>query len=427
MIFRFSLLACCLTGLALSGGHAQVYEESPIRYSRRTPGDIAADWRRSLPMGEPEFDQSSPKAFLRSVLDELGISPESQLLVFSTTSFQNKKIDGARPRALYFNENHYVGFVQGGPLELVTTDSRMGLNFYTMTVPKPNDLRGPTLHRDPACITCHAGNSQSDFPGLMALSVFSTEEGSQVLQGTTHVVDDTLDVANRWGGWYVTGKTGGARHRGNAYYVPTSDREADPAIDKDFGLTVNELSGLLDMKPYLAKTSDVVALLVFEHQIHAHNQLVEAFGRSRIAIYADDEYMAGGELQPKTLAVMDDEIEDLLDVMLFTEEADLSEHQVEGSTAFQTAFKENALTDKEGRSLKDFELDGRLFEHRLSYMIYSEAFGHLPDQFQERFFARLDEVLDGSPEEDRFTHLPVEERQAIRSILKATLHQPFDS
>jgi len=421
----FLSIGCAL--LVFSPVSAQIYEESPIRYSRRTPGDIAASWSRTLPVGEPKFDHSSPKAFLKSVLDELDISPTSQLLVFSTTSFQNKKIDGARPRALYFNENHYVGFVQGGPVELATTDSRMGVNFYTMSVPKPNDLRGPTLHRDPACITCHAGNSQSDFPGLMALSVFSTEEGSQVLQGTTHVVDDTQDIHNRWGGWYVTGQVEGPRHRGNAYYLPTSDRDADPKLEKDFGLTVKELSGQLDMEPYLANTSDVVALLVFEHQLHAHNQLVEAFGHSRIAIYADDEYMAGGELQPKTLAVMDAEIEDLLEVMLFSEEADLAQHQIKGSTAYQTAFQENAQRDEAGRSLKDFNLDDRLFQYRLSYMIYSEAFDHLPEQFQERFFTRLEEVLDGSPEEDRFKHLPVEERQAIKSILEATLPQPFDS
>ena len=415
---------CFWIGLLLGGSSfapAQVYEESPIHYSRRRPSDLVTQWSRTLPKGEPAFDRSSHQAFLESVLEELGVAPESQLLVFSTTSFQTKLIDGERPRALYFNEDHYVGFVQNGPIELATVDPRMGLNFYTLSVPKPEDPGPPLLHRDAACITCHADNTQTEFPGLMAMSVFAAKNGAQVLQGLSVVTDDRRELAQRWGGWYVTGRIDGPRHRGNTYFAPTADPSEPPAVAEEFGTSVEDLAAYVRMEPYLKKTSDVVALMVFEHQLRVHNQLLEAFGRSRIALYADPDFLSNGSIAPPTEEILDREVEDLLDAMLFRDEADLSQHEIEGDEAFQKAFAENARRDGEGRSLKDFDLKDRLFRHRLSYMIYSQSFDLLPDPFKERFFERLDEVLASRPEDDRFTHLPVEERRAIRSIVKATL------
>jgi len=429
-MFRiFSFVSCLFFGSLLSlPAQGLLYERSPIRYTQRRPVDVIAHWSRTLPAGEPALDRSSAKAFLASVLDELEISPASQLLVFSQTSFQNKHIKGETPRALYFNEDHYIGFVQGGDLEVITTDPRLGMTFYTMSVPEPDSYRSPVIHRNPSCLACHAGSAQSDFPGLLALSVFPTGSGSQILRGTTHVVDDTQDLDKRWGGWYVTGRVDGPRHRGNVHYAQDAeDVDGITPKDRDLGAQLDRMSEVLDMTPYLEETSDVVSLLVFEHQVRAHNQISAAFGHSRIAIYADDDYMAGGELQPKTVAIFEEQADDLLDVMLFQDEADLSGHAIEGSPAFQSAFAANARRDENGRSLKDFELQSRIFRYRCSYMIYSKAFEYLPEQFKAVFFEKLDRVLSAEPRQDRFDHLDREERQAIREILQATLDQPFDS
>ncbi len=402
-----------------------IYEQSPIRYSRRTPDDFPSRWSRTLAQGAPKLDRSSRRAFLESVLAALGVPKESQLLVFSQTSFQNSHISGESPRALYFNENHYIGYVQGGDVEIITTDPRLGMNFYTLSVPEADDPRPPVFNRNPACLACHASNAQTEFPGLLAFSVFPTESGAQIMRGTTHIIDDTRPVEDRWGGWYVTGKVEGPRHRGNVWYSPHADADAVTEEDQTLGESLESVAGFLDMRPYPVETSDVLALMVFEHQVRAHNQLAEAFGRSRVAIYADDEYMAGGELKPESLALMDAQAEALLDVFLFNDEATLERHKITGGEAFQSAFQRHAKRDGAGRSLKDFDLKDRLFRYRCSYMIHSDAFDYLPAQFKERFFAKLDAVLQGDPAEDRFGYLPTEERQAIREILVETLEQPF--
>jgi len=397
-----------------------IYEQSPVRYSRRSADDVMTQWMRTLPQNQPVLDRSSPRAYLESVLRELDIPVESQLLVFSQTSFQNSQISGRTPRALYFNENHYVGYVQGGELELITTDPRLGMTFYTISVPEPEDPRAPVINRNPACLTCHASNRQTEFPGLMTFSVFATESGSQILRGRTHIVDDTTPVEKRWGGWYVTGKVEAAeRHRGNVWYSAQERLDGIGTEDRVLADTLVRMEDLLPMHAYPAPGSDVVALMVFEHQVRVHNQIVNTFGQSRVALYADEEYMAHGVLQPHTVALFDEAAEKLLRVMLFEGEADLRGVKIEGDAAFQEAFQRNAIRDEQGRSLKDLNLRDRLFEYRLSYMIASDGFNYLPSQFKERFFKHLDAVLDGSPETDGYDWLPVEERRAIREILAA--------
>ncbi len=53
---------------------------------------------------------------MRSVLAALRVPVSSQTLVFSKTSFQYPKISPERPRALYYNDDVYVGQVHDGRL-----------------------------------------------------------------------------------------------------------------------------------------------------------------------------------------------------------------------------------------------------------------------------------------------------------------------
>src|SRR4029077_14771720 len=78
-----------------------------------------------------QFDEKD--GYLRSLLQELKIPIESQVLVFSKTSFQRDLISPERPRAIYFNDDVYVGSVRDAPvLEISVADPNLGPLFYTL-------------------------------------------------------------------------------------------------------------------------------------------------------------------------------------------------------------------------------------------------------------------------------------------------------
>ena len=52
--------------------------------------------------------------YLSSLLKHLDVNVDSQVLVFSKTSFQLTKISPKTPRAVFFNDSVAIGSVQGG-------------------------------------------------------------------------------------------------------------------------------------------------------------------------------------------------------------------------------------------------------------------------------------------------------------------------
>ena len=66
-------------------------------------------------------------------------------------------------------------------------------------------------------------------------------------------------------------------------------------------------------------------------------------------------------------------------------------------------------------------LRGRIFAHRCSYMIYSEAFSALPPILKGKIFERLRKALDAREPKDRHAYLPPDEKERIRAILIETL------
>jgi len=397
-----------------------LHEETPIRYWDRSPRDFSADWERAAQDDELNLDTSDEASFLRSVLDELEVPVSSQVLVFSTTSFQVDIINPHNPRALYFNENHYVGWVPGGDLEITTADARTGLNFYHL--PIPTIASKTTFLRDSACLSCHGPSADYNFPRLMLFSVFADEAGAQILRGKTHRVDHRTPIADRWGGWYVTGITSGVRHRGNLIAVAKpglGDAIDLEAGDLDLGGARADLAGVVDLSPYPVQTSDILALLILEHQVIAHNQLMQAMGKSRIALWQDDAFFTSDPLGKETLKTLEAEAEALLEVFLFKDEADLSVIDIDPNQTYREAFLSRARRDAQGRSLRDLDLGKRIFKYRFSYMVHSDAFTFLPDEFKAVFFAKLHEVLAGKVE--AYDYLSPDERQAIQHILTETL------
>jgi len=174
---------------------------------------------------------------------------------------------------------------------------------------------------------------------------------------------------------------------------------------------LTNLNGRFNTAAYPAPTSDIVALMTLEHQARMTN-LTTAIGQQfRRAL-------SNGTLE-KSKATLDRGVDQLVDYMLYVDEAPLHD-PVKGVSTFASTFPERGPRDKQGRSLRDFDLSKRLFRYPLSYMIYSETFDAMPAQARERVYRKLYEVLSGKDQSPRFAHLSAEDRTAILQILQDT-------
>ena len=167
--------------------------------------------------GEVEMDRSSDKAFLKDLLGKLDVPIDSQVMVYSKTSFQNSRIRPSQPRALYFSDEYYIGWVQGGDIEVISIDPNLGPIFYVLEIPKHPEHK-PILFRPMECMNCHGGSRTEGIPGMLVRSVKPTNEGFPILAAGISQTDHASPIADRWGGWYVTGENAGDRHMGNLLY-----------------------------------------------------------------------------------------------------------------------------------------------------------------------------------------------------------------
>ncbi len=395
------------------------YEDPPIRYSQAETDNVADALHLRFQSGEFAPKEWSRKRQLVEFLKELEIPQASQTLVFSKTSLQRDGIHPKRPRALYFSDDAYMGYVQGGLLELTVTDPELGLVFYAV------DPRERTIKRSQDCLGCHGGPNTDYWPGVFIRSVLPDEDGEFTPSAGSKIIQHTSPMKDRWGGYYVTGKHGDGRHLGNAFYEMTS---SGPEIDSETGANVTDLSQFFDASPYLRNDSDIVALMVLEHQCEMHNRLSRAMLRTRKWMAYQKSLNealneAGvNDTSPSGTAkmVMDSETERVVEYMLFCGEERLPFGGIEGAGDFEKAFLKSKVTDSKGRSLKDFELKRRLFEYRCSYMIYSKIFDHLSPELKSSIYNRLFEILRAQELPDKYSHLRPNERRIIQEILLET-------
>jgi hypothetical protein len=184
------------------------------------------------------------------------------------------------------------------------------------------------------------------------------------------------------------------------------------------------LEGLCGLSPYLADTSDVVALLVLEYQTAAHNALTWAGYESRRALHYQRELNRElkepvGTTVRSTERRLDVAAKKVLKALLLADEALLPNSVGEGS-AFAAEFQAAGPSDSKGRSLRDLDLEERLFRYPLSYLIYSEVFAALPERLKERVWRELWRVLNDDPLSSDYPHLDAADRAAILEILKET-------
>lgn len=365
------------------------YEHKAIQYFETVANEPVKHLDEAIDAGTANlrFDPGG-FSYLRDLLKHFDINPDSQLLVFAQDSFQASVISAQWPRAIYFNDEVAVGFEpQGQYFEVSALDPKQGVMFYTL---EKEPRAKPSFGRRETCLQCHQGGQTLGIPGLVISSQY-IPKGAEVehVRGG-FVTDDRTPIEDRWGGWFISGS------------VPQKNR----------GVPIGAGAELpFDPAHYLSPNSDVVALLTLEHQTRMTDLIVRIGWDTRIA-FADGKLQ---QVQPH----LDAAIDDMVGYMLFADEAPLT-GPIKGVSTFTTTFPERGPKDSKGRSLRDFDLQKRLFKYPCSYMIYTKAFDSMPQWDLDRIYRRLYDVLTGKNTDPKFARLSADDRRNVLEILRAT-------
>jgi hypothetical protein len=385
VLFFVTVCTATLTAVAQPGRTlfpGTLDQHPAIDYHTGLLSDPITALQRDLTAGVASLQSEGGLGFLRSLLATLNIPVESQMLLFSKTGIQHPFTNPENPRALYFNDRVIVGYIPGAPmLEVASHDPRQGLIFSTL----PQD-RGigtpPRFVRHDRCLTCHLSANSLGVPGILVRSMFTESTGRTRPQLGSAIVDHRTPLQQRWGGWYVTGSHGRARHMGNAMVTVALERGEDAISNAT--LNRDALDTRVDRSKYPVASSDITALMVFDHQGHAMNLLTRLGWETRVAHAGGGADFSKGELRAL--------VNDAADYLLFVDEPALMA-PVRGISKFAEVFSAAGPRDRAGRSLRELDLQTRLFRHRCSYMIYSPAFQQLPDSARAALTARMRQLL----------------------------------
>jgi hypothetical protein len=403
-----AVFAVWSAAIALNAQRRDVFIQSrdhpAIRYSAGDVTDSVYHLNQQISDGAARLTFDPASGYLRSVLEALNVPVESQALVFSQTSFQAPLINIHNPRAVFFNDHIAVGWVSGGAvLEVAAQDPRQGVVFYAL---EQKQAEKPQLVRNDQCLACHLSWDTLGVPGFFVSSVYPLPDDPNAYANgfvTTH----GSPLEQRWGGWWVTGTHGGARHMGNIPVMP-----ADKGLSKIANPTavLPSVAGLFDLKGYPSPYSDVVAMLVLAHQTNMTNLITRLGWEARLAAAVPSEDASSR---------VSEAARDAVDYLLFVDEAPLP-GPVVGSSGFAERFAAAGPRDTKGRSLRELDLRRRLFRYPCSYMVYTEAFDSLPAMARDAVYARLWEVLSGRETQARYRGLLQADRKAIIEILRDT-------
>ena len=365
-------------------------------------GDPIARLQARIDAGDLTLAYDSTLGYLPAVLEALKIPVSSQGLVFSRTSLQTDKIAPWAPRALYFNDDVYVGYVRDGLiLEIASIDRHAGAVFYTLS--QESRAKPKFAREGSTCLMCHQSRATGNLPGLMVRSTIADRNGYPITGAHEGTTTDDTPVRQRWGGWYVTGTHGTVGHSGNVVSPLLSHEVSDKeGYRRSFDLTTEsartELAGKFDATTYLSAHSDIVALMVLVHQTTVHNLITavnDAAGDALPVAYGAPNTVPNAARPATELSVrLKTAVEELVRGMLFAREAML-EGPMRGTTSFPQDFSRLGLRDPNGRSLRDFDLERRLFKYPLSFLVYSESFDAIPEVAKREVYRRLRAILSG--------------------------------
>ena len=388
------------------------YSDAPIYYRSENISDAVTLLQKKLDEGKARLEyREGDHGYLKSVLELLDIPVSSQTLVFSKTSFQYPKISPRHPRALYFNDDIYIGVVhEGKEIEVVSFDKQQGAMFFILHEQKAEKPRFERAELD--CTQCHIAAGTRGVPGVLLRSVHPNATGTPVSGAKVYVSDQESPLAERWGGWYATGPL--------ASKTIANLAAPDGATAQNLKLDAVPESFVAD--DFLAPGSDDVALLVLGHQTQMHNLITLTNYRTRIALH--DAGLEPGEEVPADLRErFERPAEQLVRYLLFSNETrlpDLDGAKVIADSGFAREFAARGPFDSQRRSLRQFDLATRIFKYPCSYLIYSDDFDALPEPSKSYVYRRLLEVLSGKDQGPDFAALSAESRRAILEILLQT-------
>lgn len=391
------------------------YGREPVDYFGMETDDAVSELGVRLAAGTVRLSTDDSRfGYLLSVLELLNVPVESQLLVFSKTARTPALVSPKTPRAVFFNDDVSVAWIPGSrELELTAVDPVKGVNSYTLSQPLDDRKKRaagtetlgadtPLFQRRTGCLACHSGRSSLEVPGLL-LRAFQTDRTGKPMVGFSRMTHD-MSYEKRWGGWYVTGTPGGLVHRGN---LVSRDENIRHKKSPGFASSLAELSQKFDVGAYPYLKSDFVAHLVLAHQVHGTNLLIRAGLESRLKRRSNVE-------------------DQLVQYLVFADEPPL---ELSPSTAagvlnkseFARSFVKRGSLDPNGNSLRELSLVGRVFKHRLSYLIYSRLFDKLPDECRNRLLEKLWTGLSSGSKDHSFGHIGNDERRSIIAIVRATV------
>jgi len=405
------VLAMAIAGSAASSGQKAgepwggVLDEHPrIAYASRPTTDRVARLNQALAAGARSLRREGQTGYLAPLLDALGVPVESQLLVFSKTGVQRAYTGPHTPRAIFFDQSVVVAHVPGAPfLELAAHDPQQGVVFYTLD----QNAAAPTLTRQTSCLTCHVSATTMNVPGMIVRSNPVDEAGNVMPQLGSYDVSHDTPHPDRWGGWYVTS---------DPLAIPYAQRAHSGNITFfNGGNTTNQvfvdwLNSSPETRGYLSPQSDIVALLVFDHQMRAINLLTRLNWEARVA--------PGASLAGSAPAVRD-LVNELADYLLFLHEQPPTVPLI-ARPGFAGRLAAQAPADQQGRSLAQLDLETRLLRYPCSYMVYSEAFDGLPPAVKQAVYARMIEVLSSADRRVSAARVSTADRRAVLEILRAT-------
>ena len=394
------------------------YELEPHGYFSKDAKDPVTLLMKRVQRGEVLIKEPNGKPLVERLLRELEMNKDTQVLVFSRTSLQRREVSYSNPRALYFNESVYLGWMPNGRIEIASFDPELGPIFYFQR--ELDDTSSPLLARTRSCLGCHAGDATNFLPGSLGRSVYPDKSGRSLRS-----IDDYrrsghhIPLHDRYGGWFVSGNHGTMRHMGNA--IATRE-QGEVTIDREQFANLEKLDRFFHTEAYPAPGSDIAALLVFDHQVTMHHRLVEAAYRARQSLFDSklnpEETNVNKLNEGRSINEFLEGRDKVVDYLLFRDETPIP--KVSCDPGFRRAFTANRIADSRKRSLKDLRLDGRIFENRCSYMIYSPTFDQFPPMLKGAIYARIHEILTAPQPVEGFDYLEKDEKRRILEILHET-------
>ena len=210
---------------------------------------------------------------------------------------------------------------------------------------------------------------------------------------------------DRWGGWFVTTEKASIpyaqrAHEGNITFSGRGNTSNQVFVDW--------LDSAPETRGYLSSSSDIVTLLVFDHQMHAVNLLTRLNWESRIAA---DQKTPSAEV----IAL----VTELADYLLYVGEMPPLV-QLVPLPGFAEHLEARTPKDRQGRSLAQLDLDRRLMRYPCSYMVYSPAFDGLPRSTKDAVYRRMLDILSGHDNRPKYGRLSADDRSAVLDILHDT-------